>query len=122
MKLISVSILFICLMAATFSNWVIIAAYDINQKFISNELCENKDKPAMQCNGHCFLNKQLTKEEQPTSPLNTKAGERFEIQLFCVPLPIQNLYKNQTDLSYFTQQQIFSSQQYISCNFRPPQA
>lgn len=33
--------------------------YFISYDTIVNELCENKDKPEMQCNGKCYMNKQL---------------------------------------------------------------
>lgn len=34
-----------------------VALYD----YIKNELCINKDKPKLQCNGKCFLKKELAK-------------------------------------------------------------
>jgi len=109
------------LFAATFSNWVIIAAYNINQQFISTTLCENKSNPSMHCNGHCYLNKQLAKQEQPTSPLNNKSNERFEIQLFCLQQSSTATFTNKAERVYCNQQQNFSAQQFISNNFRPPQ-
>ncbi len=36
--------------------------YTINYEYIVNKLCENKDKPEMQCNGKCYLTQQLAKE------------------------------------------------------------
>lgn len=35
--------------------------YFINYNYIKTELCENKDKPEMHCNGKCYLKKQLKK-------------------------------------------------------------
>jgi hypothetical protein len=36
-----------------------VAYYQLNKDFIAQTLCENQDKPAMQCEGNCFLSKQL---------------------------------------------------------------
>ncbi len=36
--------------------------YIVNYDYIVNTLCENKDKPEMQCNGKCHLSKELAKE------------------------------------------------------------
>lgn len=36
--------------------------YIINYDYIVNELCENKDKPQLNCDGKCYLAKQLAKE------------------------------------------------------------
>ncbi len=37
-----------------------VAFYD----YIKNELCINKDKPILQCNGKCFLKKELAKASE----------------------------------------------------------
>jgi len=36
--------------------------YAINYDYIVNVLCENKGKPEMQCNGKCYLTKELAEE------------------------------------------------------------
>ena len=36
----------------------------INQEYIAKNLCENKDKPVLKCNGKCHLAKELAKEEK----------------------------------------------------------
>ena len=38
-----------------------VADYIINYKHISQDLCENKDKPWMHCNGKCHLKKEIKK-------------------------------------------------------------
>lgn len=35
--------------------------YYTNYDYIANELCENRDKPYLECNGKCYLEKQLKK-------------------------------------------------------------
>src|SRR5437763_15237094 len=84
MKLTSVIILLVCLFTSTFNQWILIACFDLNENFITKEFCINKDNPASHCNGHCYLNKELNKEEKSNNPLNTSSKEKFEIQLFCV--------------------------------------
>jgi hypothetical protein len=41
--------------------------YYANYEYIATVLCENRDKPAMACNGKCYLEKQLVKVAQPVS-------------------------------------------------------
>jgi len=41
--------------------------WKINQDMITEKYCENKDKPMMNCNGKCYLAKQLEKLEQQES-------------------------------------------------------
>lgn len=48
----------------------------MNQTEIAEELCENKDKPELNCNGHCYLKKELTNQNE----VNTDQ-ENTEIRL-----------------------------------------
>jgi hypothetical protein len=41
-----------------------IMEYVANYDYIANVLCENRDKPKLQCNGKCYLAKQLEKEQK----------------------------------------------------------
>ncbi len=45
--------------------------YIVNYKYISEELCVNKDKPEMHCNGKCHLKKEIKKvlgDDESKSP------------------------------------------------------
>lgn len=42
----------------------LIAYYNINIEYIISELCENKDKPELKCNGKCYLKKKLGKADE----------------------------------------------------------
>lgn len=60
----------------------VILWYSANIDYVATELCENKDKPQMQCNGKCYLKKQLDKvddkqdkEQAPTKKLKTELPE-----------------------------------------------
>ena len=45
--------------------------YVLNFEYISNVLCENKDKPELNCHGSCHLTKELKKTlEDETVPVN----------------------------------------------------
>lgn len=51
-------------MAYSFSNIVIVADFYINQDYIAANLCVNKDKPWMHCNGKCQLCKKVETENK----------------------------------------------------------
>ncbi len=40
-----------------------IVEYLVNYNYIANELCENKGKPSLSCNGKCYLEKQVKKQQ-----------------------------------------------------------
>lgn len=54
--------------------------YLVNYNYIVNELCENRDKPVLTCNGKCYLVDQVEKQ------LNLDHSDQ-------VPLPPQIEYK-----------------------------
>lgn len=45
--------------------------YAVNYEYISKVLCENKAKPAMQCNGKCYLIKELSKVAENEKPISS---------------------------------------------------
>lgn len=45
--------------------------YIINYDYISTELCENKNKPELLCNGKCQLMKELAKVSEEDKPIST---------------------------------------------------
>ena len=42
----------------------VIAWYQVNKEYIAATLCENKAVPQMQCNGKCYLSKQMKASEE----------------------------------------------------------
>jgi hypothetical protein len=45
--------------------------YVVNYDYISKELCVNKDKPKMHCNGKCHLIKELAKTSEQEKPISS---------------------------------------------------
>ena len=56
------------------------ADYVINYKHISQDLCENKDKPWMHCNGKCYLKKEIKKVMGDDNP-NRKTTNLPQLKL-----------------------------------------
>jgi hypothetical protein len=53
-----------CLFTANCSRFFVYAGFEANQKYIAQNLCINKNRPCMQCNGHCYLMKKLKQAEE----------------------------------------------------------
>jgi len=96
MKLIGAIILSFLLLTQTFSKWMVLLDYQVNKEYISQNLCENKSRPMLHCNGKCQLSKKLAAENEqnnnPTSNHTVKTG-LSEI-LFIQPLPVFSLSEN----------------------------
>ena len=57
--------------------------YWVNYKYIANELCENQDKPELECNGKCHLKKELAKAatEESSNSKDKKQVSKQEIEI-----------------------------------------
>lgn len=100
-----------------------IIEYYANYDYIATVLCENRDKPSLECNGKCYLEKQIKKanhdnhdhkstipqidfEKYPVSPL-----DQFSYTL-------KNFDENFTH-SYFVNK--YTSQDFYQSLLKPPQ-
>lgn len=71
MKLALAPILILLMLTQTFSKWVVVAEYQLNKKFIAQNLCINKARPKLHCNGKCQMMKKLAEEEKENSSSTT---------------------------------------------------
>jgi hypothetical protein len=51
-------------MTQSFSHWFVVLAFNINRDYIAKNLCENRYRPKMHCNGNCVLMKKLKEKEK----------------------------------------------------------
>ena len=83
-------------------------AFDLNKELIIEQLCENKDKPEMQCNGKCYLSKQINQTE------NHSNKDQFSQIIFL------NLPETETQLhAFFTSRDLFIAYQQSIFNIKP---
>lgn len=83
MKFFAAISLFVVIVLQTFSSFIIQADFYLNQDYIAKNLCVNRDKPMMHCNGKCYLAKKLNEEGQSQSPASK--NERVDVSPFFVP-------------------------------------
>jgi hypothetical protein len=62
-KVIAILLLFL-LNIPLFSKWSFVVYYQVNKSYIAKELCINKNRPMLHCDGKCFLAKKLKAEEK----------------------------------------------------------
>jgi len=74
MKILAVILFSLVTLLQSFSKWVIMADYEINKEYISKNLCINKKRPKLHCNGKCQLMKKLAEEEKQNAPANNNQG------------------------------------------------
>lgn len=98
------AILSLCLCCQCFVQLGVIGWYELNKKYIAANLCENRDKPAMHCNGKCCLKKQLKKLDDEKGSQNGSSSSK-QIQpdavVFIVPAVISVSYQHTGTLKTF---------------------
>ncbi|WP_283640994.1 hypothetical protein [Mesonia mobilis] len=99
-----------------------ILEYCFNYNYIVEVLCVNKDKPRLNCNGKCYLMKQLQKQSSENSPKKAQSIqlENYPIGFIEIAEIIQPQQFNFTlKPTYF----YFNNYSYLEENipFQPPQ-
>src|SRR5690606_413609 len=81
----------ICAVIITnFTQLFIYSAYQLNKDYIVAELCENKDKPELNCEGKCYLTKQLKQaDSQEKKQEEQSPRTRFQVALVSSALRIK---------------------------------
>ncbi len=56
--------------------------YFVHYQFIAKELCENKDNPLMACNGKCYLEKQVKKQQNLDLDQNSPMPPKVDLEKY----------------------------------------
>lgn len=62
-RLLAILLIF-SFIAAHFQCFFVVAGFELNRKYIAQNLCENRNRPEMHCNGKCVLAKKMKDVEQ----------------------------------------------------------
>lgn len=103
-------------------NMIIIVDFNINQDYIAEVLCINKDKPEMKCNGKCHLKKELKKTEDPVENPKTEFVQlRNEILYYQHPQKtIRDIILAEPKSKFITTNSDCYKSDYVSNIFHPP--
>lgn len=83
---IAVAYIAVLMLAKMLAMPVVYLAYVLNKEYIATSLCENKNKPAMHCNGKCHLSKQLAKASETGDAQNQKGATSMPPADYCEEL------------------------------------
>ena len=100
--------------------------YYTNYDYIASELCENRDKPYLECNGICYLDTMMkkiepeSKDKEPKSTvlLNMSDYPISTLDFFEYESPFQEEFKEKLP-SFFNKDFIIS--EYNTAIFHPPE-
>jgi len=94
-KYLVVIFLSVSLLVQTFSKFIIMADYQLNRAYIAKNLCENRNKPWLHCNGKCQMMKKMRQEEKKDEDNPSRKTEAGYELYSCNPL-VQIVFKAPT--------------------------
>ena len=114
--------LLIALIGSGFSQFAVYAGFQLNQDYIAKNLCVNRNRPEMHCNGRCYLMsklKQVTEKEKKQAARDNL--NRMEISFLQRPQKIAfNPPVTASVVTSFPPYHYTYYSRYISTVFRPP--
>lgn len=105
---------------------VVYLDFELNKEYIIQNLCENRFKPELKCNGKCYLAKQLHKIAEDKASKEADRQEQSFKKLLEETFHHENFVFTQTfrSVSYVVQNNFFYQMSHystlISSLFRPP--
>jgi len=123
LKRVSIWFLIFAVLIANFSMALAYISFNLNQQYIAQNLCINRFKPGLHCNGHCYFMRKLKQAEDSEQKKSARGNScRVEISFFQEPVNISIAEPSIDDeapisVDHFTY--IYSSH-YLDAIFRPP--
>ncbi len=74
--------LLLALISSTLSKLFVYAEFKSNQAFIAANLCENRGRPELNCQGKCYLMKKLKAAEDKEKKAEKQAEKKSGVDLF----------------------------------------
>lgn len=121
-RCLAIVILF-ALIASSFQRYFIYAGFELNHNYIAKNLCINRSRPWMHCNGRCYFMRKL-KEAQENEKKQAERDNlnRVEVSFFQQPIAFDFLSFN-VEQERIAPCDIYSclyTNQYVASLFRPP--
>jgi hypothetical protein len=125
LKRITILVLIFVVFVANFSTVLVYVGFKLNRQFIAANLCINRLKPGLHCNGHCYFMRKIKQaEDSEKKQASRGSSSRVEISFFQEPFSISFIEPQIVDKAPVGIQigdYKFSSQ-YLDTIFRPPKS
>lgn len=125
LKRLTAFCLLVALISSNFSRFFACSAFEANQKYIAKNLCINKSRPWLHCNGHCYFMQKIKQAEENEKKEAAKDNlNKLEISFFQEPFhfasPVPVVLKS--GASSYPGYAYHYSSQFLDTIFRPPKS
>lgn len=113
-------LLIISVLTANFCDVLVYVGFEFNREYIATSLCENIDKPMLNCAGKCYLAKKIKQaEEKEKGQERQSQKNRFQEALISQKIKLE--YPLSIILTGSSLEKSFDLAQYSKSIFHPPQ-
>ena len=112
------------MLALAAKDFVMLAAFKINQEYIAKSLCVNQDKPEMHCKGKCYLKKKISENkenDQGKAPI-AQPDELKQTVYYQPPVNVEIPGFIFSQIKLYFIEPAFSGQPFHADIFQPPRA
>ena len=106
------------------ARYCVFLGFSLNSSYITSEICENRSKPEVHCNGKCYLMKKLKQvEENESRGSSDKMAKAFEHELIvpAIPFQLEHVIPEQIEGSANIADAPGYDQEFVVLFFHPPQ-
>src|SRR3569833_623620 len=83
MRKLTAILIVVCIICSSFSRFFIYAGFELYKNYFATKLCENRNKPWLHCNGHCYLMKKLKQAENKQAANERETQKNLVQETYC---------------------------------------
>jgi len=125
LKQLTIWFLIFAVFAANFSSVFVYVGFKLNQQYIAANLCVNRFKPSLHCNGKCYFMRKIKQAEDNDKKQATKDGSsRLEMSFIQQPFSItfsEPVIVDELSAGFPAFDYQYTSR-YLSSIFKPPKS
>ena len=115
--------LIIAVISSSYSLLFVYAGFALNKQYVADNLCINKSRPLLHCNGKCYFMKKVKQAQESEKKQESRDNlNRLDVSYFQEPFRLTLVEPAITDLSLpssFSYSYQYSNS-YLTAIFRPP--
>ncbi len=123
LKRVTATCLLIAVISSNYSLLLVYAGFALNKKYVADNLCINRSRPLLNCNGKCYFMKKVKQAQENEKNQESHDNlNRLNLSYFQEPFRLTLVEPAITDLSLpssFSYSYQYSNS-YLTTVFRPP--
>jgi len=113
-------VLLVALLSANFSRLFVYASFELNKEYIATQLCENKAKPWLHCDGHCYFVKKVKQAQEKEKSDERQTQKSLFQEVFVASSNTIKFYSQAVNI-VFAHHKTLKTIPFSGVVFQPPQ-